>query len=193
MSQENVEIVRRWYEVATSKADLLAAMPRTMAFCHPDVEWSAPEDGTTYRGREGVRQRLEEWLDRVYADFVSKVAQARGMTYERVHELARGRVWTGADALAHGLVDELGGLDLATSLARSRAGLPATCPVRAYPRNRPIDRLRPATSSEAAAAAAPRLTAGLLAESWGPVWRQAAAVGLPAAGPLILPGDWSVE
>jgi hypothetical protein len=38
MSQENVEIVRRWYEVATSKADLLAAMPRTMASCHPDVE-----------------------------------------------------------------------------------------------------------------------------------------------------------
>ncbi len=63
MSQENVEIVRRWYEVATSKADLLAAMPRTMAFCHPDVEWSAPEDGTTYRGREGVRRRLEEWLN----------------------------------------------------------------------------------------------------------------------------------
>ena len=63
MSQENVEIVRRWYEVATSKADLLAAMPRTMAFCHPDVEWSAPEDGTTYRGREGVRQRLKEWLN----------------------------------------------------------------------------------------------------------------------------------
>jgi len=63
MSQENVEIVRRWYEVATSKADLLAAMPRTMASCHPDVEWSAPEDGTTYRGREGVRQRLQEWLE----------------------------------------------------------------------------------------------------------------------------------
>jgi ketosteroid isomerase-like protein len=63
MSKENVEIARRWYEVATSKAQLLAAMPRTMAFCHPDVEWSAPEDGRTYRGREGVRERLEEWLE----------------------------------------------------------------------------------------------------------------------------------
>ena len=63
MSQENVEIAARWYEVATSKTELVAAMPRTMAFCHPDVEWSAPEDGTTYRGREGVRQRLEEWLE----------------------------------------------------------------------------------------------------------------------------------
>ena len=63
MSQENVEIAGRWYEVAISKTELLAAMPRTMSFCHPDVEWSAPEDGTTYRGRDGVRQRLEEWLE----------------------------------------------------------------------------------------------------------------------------------
>jgi len=62
MSEENVEIATRWYEPATGKDALLAAMPRTMALCHPDVEWSAPEDGTIYRGREGVRQRLEEWL-----------------------------------------------------------------------------------------------------------------------------------
>jgi ketosteroid isomerase-like protein len=63
MSQENVEIAQRWYEVATSKTELLAAMSRTMAFCHPEVEWSAPEDGTTYRGRDGVRERLREWLE----------------------------------------------------------------------------------------------------------------------------------
>ena len=37
-------------------------MPRTMAMCHPDVEWTVPEDGTTYRGREGVGRRLKEWL-----------------------------------------------------------------------------------------------------------------------------------
>jgi protease-4 len=149
--------------------------------------------GTTHPYSEDEWALVNRWLDHIYADFTGKVAKGRGMTAERVHELARGRVWTGADALAHGLVDELGGLDLATSLARARAGLPDDAPVRGYPRNRPIDRLRPATSSDAAAAAAPRLTAGLLAESWGPVWRQAAAVGLSAAGPLILPGDWSVE
>ncbi len=63
MSEENVEIAARWYEVATSKAELLAGMPQTMALCHPEVEWTAPEDGTTYRGRDGVRQRLEEWLE----------------------------------------------------------------------------------------------------------------------------------
>ena len=63
MSQENVEIAARWYDVATSKAELLTAMTRTMEFCHPEVEWSVPEDGTTYRGRDGIRQRLEEWLE----------------------------------------------------------------------------------------------------------------------------------
>ena len=68
MSQENVEIASRWYEVAGSKEQLLAGMPRTMALCHPAVEWSAPEDGTTYRGRDGVRQRLEEWLES-FADY----------------------------------------------------------------------------------------------------------------------------
>jgi len=63
MSEENVELAARWYEAATSKGDLLAKMSRTTAFCHPEVEWIAPEDGTTYRGRDGVRQRLEEWLE----------------------------------------------------------------------------------------------------------------------------------
>jgi ketosteroid isomerase-like protein len=63
MSQENVELVTRWYAPAGSKSELLAAMPRTMAFCHPEVEWSAPEDGSTFRGREGVRRRLEQWLE----------------------------------------------------------------------------------------------------------------------------------
>jgi ketosteroid isomerase-like protein len=62
MSEENVELAARWYKVATSKEELLAGMSRTMSACHPDVEWSAPEDGTIYRGREGVRRRLEEWL-----------------------------------------------------------------------------------------------------------------------------------
>ena len=74
MSEENVEIARRWYEPAIGKQELLAAMPRTMALCHPDVEWSAPEDGTIYRGREGVRQRLEEWLQS-FADYRYEVQQ----------------------------------------------------------------------------------------------------------------------
>jgi ketosteroid isomerase-like protein len=63
MSQENVEVAARFYEPATSKSDLLRRMPRTMALCHPDVEWTAREDGVTYRGREGVREELERFLE----------------------------------------------------------------------------------------------------------------------------------
>ena len=46
-------------------------------------------------------------------DIVDKVAGARDKTYDEVHEIAQGRVWTGQDALRLGLVDELGGLTLA--------------------------------------------------------------------------------
>jgi hypothetical protein len=58
MSQQNVELAASWYEAATSKEELLEAMPKTMALCDPEVEWTAPEDGSIYRGREGVRRRL---------------------------------------------------------------------------------------------------------------------------------------
>ena len=45
------------------------------------------------------------------------------MTKEEVDGIARGRIWTGKQALENGLVDELGGLDLALSIARKKAGL----------------------------------------------------------------------
>lgn len=53
---------------------------------------------------------LRAWLKRGYDRFTSLVAQGRGMTVEEVHERARGRVWSGEDALKNNLVDELGGL-----------------------------------------------------------------------------------
>ena len=126
--------------------------------------------------------RLETWLDRVYADFVDKVAQSRGMTAEQVHELARGRVWTGADAHARGLVDELGGLRRATELARARAGLPADAELRRYPRLGPLDRLAPPKSSEDATAAGVRMWSG-----WGALAGTAARLGLAPEGPLAMP------
>jgi protease-4 len=146
---------------------------------------------------------VDSWLDRIYADFTGKVAAGRGLSAERVHELARGRVWTGADAREHGLVDELGGLEDALAIARSRAGLPDSAPLAAYPRLGPLDRLRPASNSEdrraaVAAQAGPTLAglavsvgASLFAESWGPVADAAALCGLPATGPLLLPGSWT--
>ena len=46
------------------------------------------------------------------------------MKLEQVHAAAKGRVWTGADAMQRGLVDELGGLGDALRLAKAEAGLP---------------------------------------------------------------------
>ena len=144
---------------------------------------------TSHPFSEDEWSRVNTWLDRIYADFTGKVAAGRGMSIEQVHEIARGRVWAGADAADNGLVDELGGLATAAALARQKAGLPDTTPLRVYPRVRPLDRVRPPESSEDRSAA----QAGLFAESWGPVWRLAASVGLPSYGPLILPGPWTIH
>ncbi|MFI7128370.1 signal peptide peptidase SppA [Nonomuraea sp. NPDC050153] len=132
-------------------------------------------------------ERVNAWLDRIYDDFVGKVAASRDLTRERAHELARGRVWTGADAHAGGLVDELGGLEDALALARKRAGLSDDAPVRAYPRLNPLERLRGPDSSEDKSAALARLRL----DAWGPLARLSAELGLPAAGPLLLP-TWYV-
>ncbi len=56
-----------------------------------------------------------------YKTFVGRVAEGRHMTFDEVHQIARGRVWTGADAIGIGLVDTLGGLDLALRIAAEKA------------------------------------------------------------------------
>jgi protease IV len=141
--------------------------------------------------------RIDEWLDAVYADFTEKVAAGRRMDIERVRELARGRVWTGADAVANGLADQTGGMREAIAVARLRAGLPDDAPVRPYPRFGPLDQLRPAESSEsrpaAAAALGPGSIAAAFADGWGPAWRFAAAAGLPPLGPLALPSVFKIS
>jgi protease-4 len=134
--------------------------------------------------------RINSWLDAIYRDFTQKVAAGRRMPVERVDEIARGRVWTGADAAANGLVDEIGGLHTAAEIARRRAGLPADAPLRVYPRYTPLDQLRQPDSSEARPAAADALWFG---EGWGPAWRLAARAGLPPYGPLMLPGPWTIN
>lgn len=69
-------------------------------------------------------------MDRIYDDFITRVATGRKLPPERVREIARGRVWTGAQALPLGLVDQLGGLTEAVAKAKALAKLPADQPVR---------------------------------------------------------------
>jgi len=76
-------------------------------------------DVFTHEQREIVNRQIRE----MYDDFVGKVAQGRNMTVEAVQKIAQGRVWTGRQAKDNGLVDESGGLQLAVSIAKSKAGL----------------------------------------------------------------------
>lgn len=72
---------------------------------------------------------LQERLDEIYRDFLARVSEGREMGRAEVREAARGRVWTGKDALALGLVDELGGLPQAVRAAKDAAGIPQEKPV----------------------------------------------------------------
>jgi protease IV len=66
---------------------------------------------------------FQKSVDRVYEDFLDRVTSGRGLERDAVHEIAQGRVWTGAQALELGLVDVLGGLDTAIALAAELAGI----------------------------------------------------------------------
>jgi len=75
-------------------------------------------------------QRLNRTLDATYADFTTKAAQGRGKTVEEIDKVARGRVWSGTDALNAGLVDEMGGFLKALDYTKTKIGLAATDRVR---------------------------------------------------------------
>jgi protease-4 len=97
--------------------------------------WSTVED---YSPAEWAR--LQAGLDRIYEDFTSKVAEGRNIGRDSILAIARGRVWTGSDALRLGLVDELGGFDAALRAARAAADSPEDSDVnlRVFPRERSI-------------------------------------------------------
>jgi len=86
------------------------------------------------------REKLGEYMQVFYNTFVEKVATSRHSTPEKIHGVAQGRVWTGAQAKERGLVDELGGLDRAVALAKMSAKIPANEDVEliAYPGRRTL-------------------------------------------------------
>ena len=111
--------------------------------------------------------RVEAEADLFYTDFVERVAEGRKLSVEAVDAVARGRVWTGADALERGLVDELGGLRTAIDRAKVLAGHDEDADVRivSYPGSSLLDFLRPKPSSQPAAASLPQAVAALLGRS----------------------------
>jgi protease-4 len=73
--------------------------------------------------------RLEAFLDADYRGFKSRVAAGRHMTADAVEAVAQGRIWTGEQAKARGLVDALGGYGTALRLVREAAKIPPAAPI----------------------------------------------------------------
>ncbi len=147
-----------------SKLGVTAATVKTSA----SADWMEPNRSLT----DAERRRLQSMVDEFYEGFVAKVAQARKLTPEAVDKVARGRVWTGAQAQGKGLVDHLAGLQEALVEAKRRAALAADADVEVV--DEPADG---AGALQRASSAAEELWSGAAAR----------ALGLPPAltsGPL---------
>lgn len=135
---------------------------------------------------------LQSTLDRIYIDFTEKAASGRDLPLEHVQEVARGRIWTGADALDLGLVDSLGGIPEAIRLLREAADLAPDAPIRLkrFPRPKKflesiLQKLGPLAGLLANEGAYP---AGRHLEALEPALRELGRrVGPVQAGPLTMP------
>jgi len=81
---------------------------------------------------------IRAMLKRGYDRFIGLVGEGRGMSYDQVHEVARGRVWSGEQAKERGLVDEIGGFTVAITKAQELAGMDTAKPalLTYYPRRK---------------------------------------------------------
>jgi protease-4 len=82
---------------------------------------------------EGERAAVSAMMDQTYEAFLAHVASGRNMQRDAVHEIAQGRVWTGAAAKERGLVDEVGGLEQALATARELGKVGADVDLEVYP------------------------------------------------------------
>jgi protease-4 len=108
---------------------------------------------------EAEMQIVQRSIDWIYGEFVRKVAEARDLEVNFVHEIAQGHVWSGVEAKKLGLVDELGGLNEAIAFAATEADLKDDYRVTEFPRPKNLaeviaetmHRLNPSASMRAGA------------------------------------------
>jgi protease-4 len=116
------------------------------AFDKLDINWDRITFGESAGMFSAVQEfsakdltRLNEMIDASYLDFTTKAAAGRGKDVADLERFARGRVWTGADALKAGLIDELGGLGRAIDYTKEKLGLALTDTVVLVPFPAPED------------------------------------------------------
>lgn len=99
---------------------------------------ASPEPGAAERAAyaspftpwdDATKERVLAQMQSIYDLFVERVAESRKLPLEKVRKAAEGRIWSGAQGLEHGLVDEIGGLSKAIAEARKLAGLGEDAPV----------------------------------------------------------------
>lgn len=110
-----------------SAADLLERLGVGVTVIRSGPGWDTPSPARSQDASELAR--TQALVDASYRTFIARVAASRHMDPVQVDEVARGRVWSGADARAHGLVDHTGGLIEAIGHARQLAGVSARTPV----------------------------------------------------------------
>jgi protease-4 len=81
---------------------------------------------------------IQKFVDHFYDGFLERVSKGRNMPTNQVNDIAQGRVWSGADALKVGLVDEMGGLQDAIAVAAKNAGLGSNYSVIEYPEKKSV-------------------------------------------------------
>ena len=86
---------------------------------HEHALWLTPDKPMS----EGARQTFQSFIDDFYDVFLSRVAESRDMSIDEVRQTAGGRVWTGNEAYEVGLVDVLGEMNDALSIAAEKAGI----------------------------------------------------------------------
>jgi protease-4 len=172
---------------------LTTEMWKKLGLSWDEVHTSAPSTMFTGTADYTPQQwdKFQQWLDRVYVDFTSKVAEGRKLPKEKVLTIAKGRIWSGQDGKDLGLVDELGGLDVALRLAKEAAKIPEEDEVNVvvYPRKRTLlealGKRRPENSENEAFAKLAVELARELAPAVAAL-RQAGVLG-PGPGVLSMP------
>ena len=119
------------------------------------------------------RSKVEEQISHVYDTFKQRVAEGRNLSFEGLNSVADGRVWTGKQALAHGLVDELGDFEYAYLAACRAANLPVDGSARTLTVTTPRERLlaEPVKAAQSA-------------------WQQVTDSGFSAWAAALIQGEW---
>ena len=87
---------------------------------------------------EQQKRIIQNDTDQGYETFVTKAAAGRGTTVKAIKAVASGRVWSGSQAIKNGLVDIIGGLDIAVEVAAEKAEVSDDYKVKYYPRQKPF-------------------------------------------------------